>query len=176
MNIVRWCKEAKRKPNRRCEEGDRDKGNWVHVVWARCCHDSVVKLKSRGRRVRGGRREDDGQGEWERKRKMIKGGGCWGGLLGKETFFHGNALSLLLPMWFFVIYVLSHIRCRKSEIMASCQGCRHVNNHKCLVKVVATSQFRDHEVHLTIHLSGNMQMRFFSKVEIWFCLWCWKSA
>lgn len=112
MNV--W--DGKDKHRSRRGEGEGDKGNWVHVVWARCCNDSVVKLKSRGRRVREGRRENDGQEEWERRRKMIKGGG-W---LGKETFLHMlrvhvSSLSFILPTWFFVLYVMTHVQCDRPK-------------------------------------------------------------
>lgn len=87
---IAGCNKEKTKGRR--EEGERDRGNRVHAVWAsRCSEAEVWRKRERERR----RRENDGQGEWERKRKMIKGGGHWGGLLGKGnccTCTHSDSL------------------------------------------------------------------------------------
>lgn len=86
-----------------------NKTKWVRVVWACRCNDFAVKLNFRGRR-----RENDRRREWERKKKIIKVGGNWGGLLGNGncctcTHFDccGGGLPCLTPGLFSFVHLLN---------------------------------------------------------------------
>lgn len=77
-------KNKRETAERKQEEEEGDKGSWVHAVWASCCIDSIVKLESRGTKVRenevGGGRMMDRESEKENWR-WLKGEDteedCW---------------------------------------------------------------------------------------------------